>query len=247
MMCIPFFMAQWEEHHTGVLRTCVLWNEGKRGWGVTETQWLQMSMFLLAATVGAWVFYVPLFMGVTLMTAIVNGFTLSLIPVCGLSFKMIWETKQTNDRRLAAFSELASPMFISFLAATWPEASLLLKPRVISMTYGIAMILCITKMIIFSMAHMEYKPFQPVILCVLVPYMVESYTSGSGLIVNASFVSAFFLYFRFVCGAITEISDHPGIRCFTIKEKKEAPALSMGKKDEKKDQDQAKSPTGTNC
>ena len=60
-------------------------------------------------------------------------------------------------------------------------------------------------------------------------------------------ITAFVLYIRFVCGAITEICDHLGIHCFKVKEKTDQPTLTIGTGKKKDDATAAKSPTGTNC
>merc|ERR1719310_2212015 len=108
------------------------------------------------------------------------------------------------------------------------------------------MVLCISKMIVFSMAHMEYSAFQPVILCIMIPYLLEGRLSSS-LVYSGAFFCTGILYFRFVCGAISEICDHLGIQCFKVKKQKEdGPTLAIPQGSDKAT-DAAKSPTGTNC
>lgn len=46
-----FYMAQWEEYHTGTLN----WSNGN--FGVTESQFVQMAFFMISAVFGKFFFF----------------------------------------------------------------------------------------------------------------------------------------------------------------------------------------------
>jgi len=162
-----------------------------------------------------------------------------------LSTKLVWDTKASSPRRQEAFSNLISPISMTLMALTWPQESLLSEPRVISICYSISMILCICKMIVFSMAHMEYKPFQPIMLCVAIPYILAQLGIAPRFIYYIAFLASIVIFGRFVTGAISEICEHLNIKCFRIKAKSDGPTLAIP--DKKAENAKVQSPTGTNC
>jgi len=247
IFAVPFFLAQWEEMHTGTLRTCMLFMDGKMGIGVTETQIFQMFVFLLAAICGPGLYTYSVTESFTTGRIILNCLSVGLVGMCLMSLKYVWDVKGTNERRLEAMKQLATPLALSAVALCWTSPANIANPRVSSMNYGLGMGYCIVKMIIFSMAHMPFSTFQPVVFSVVLPYVLEMMLGGSYWL-YIGFIANIIIFARFVCGAISEICEMLNINAFKVKDtkKNDGPSLAIPSKAAEKEP-LLKSPTGTGC
>lgn len=247
LFAVPFFLAQWEEMHTGTLRTCMLFMDGKMGFGVTEVQVVQMFSFLLAAVFGAGLYTYPITDSLTTGQLILNSATVGLSGMSVLSVKYVWAVKATTDRRIEAVKQLATPMALSAVALFWISPANIDNPRVSSLNYGLGMGYCIVKMIVFSMAHMPFSTFQPVVFTVMLPYVLEMLTGGPYWL-YIGFIANNIIFARFVCGAISEICEMLNIDAFKVKDTKKNDGISLSIPSKGAEKESLlKSPTGTGC
>eukprot|EP00585_Thalassiosira_rotula_P002501 CAMPEP_0196134326 /NCGR_PEP_ID=MMETSP0910-20130528/3263_1 /TAXON_ID=49265 /ORGANISM="Thalassiosira rotula, Strain GSO102" /LENGTH=424 /DNA_ID=CAMNT_0041394225 /DNA_START=68 /DNA_END=1342 /DNA_ORIENTATION=- len=234
-----FFMAQWEEYHTHVLPHCA----GK--WvGVTETNYSLGLIAIANSFLDRAAFYqrtmdqvlAPLGESVVnLLPTVVRESELRHFLMAGWGFMsvtlVIFSFKRTLTHprvstmklRLYAVSKLATPFALCVAAFLIPPDAV--RTRYLSVTVGLAFSLLTKKMIIFSMAKMQYAVVQwdavPFLLVALWIRFDERLTKmGADFALGTVCFWYAFRLLRWANVTINQICAKLDIYCFTLKKRK---------------------------
>ncbi|KAL0591674.1 hypothetical protein ABG067_000816 [Albugo candida] len=241
-LCITFYLAQWEEYHTGIM-TC-----GNGVIGVTEGQFLLIGVHLIAVVFGNNLYTHPLFHSerigiVTPATALLTGLIASnILLVLGNITRVL-----KNDQRIPA-DEMGHKHVSKFLAcvqlipvvlvsiSSWlwisgpSEAEYRAFPLLFLGPIGILYVLLSTRMIVSHMCKVPFPSQLRVLLPVVLVTMNAHFPRWIGrseswihpMVATISF-GAFMLavYTHYVYHVVTEICGHLGIHAFKIKARKE--------------------------
>nr|CCA20429.1 CDPalcohol phosphatidyltransferase putative [Albugo laibachii Nc14] len=240
-LCTTFYLAQWEEYHTGIM-TC-----GNGVIGVTEGQFLLIGVHLIAAVFGSELYAQPIFQSqklgsVTFATALLVALVASnVLLVLGNIAHVLQNAQQIPSdelghkqvSKLLACIQLIPVALVTILSWLWisgpNEAQYREFPLLFLGPIGILYVLLSTRMIV---SHMCKIPFSsqllvllPAILVTLSGYAAQ--WSGSEewihpMMATISF-GAFMLaiYMHYVYHVVMEICNHLGIQAFKIKARKE--------------------------
>eukprot|EP00742_Colponemidia_sp_Colp-10_P001662 GILJ01001782.1.p1 GENE.GILJ01001782.1~~GILJ01001782.1.p1 ORF type:complete len:368 (-),score=53.33 GILJ01001782.1:285-1235(-) len=230
---IPFFLAQWEEYHTHIIRTHI------GNFGVTEGQWTVIIVLvasgilppgtlntplasLLPESLGAALiardwnvpFYMPLMM-------------LSNIATFGVALLNIVQVIRIAKHKMEAFLQLVPLSAMVALAFVWQRTSAFAAHALIGLiTLGLLFTYLTSQIIVCGMCHMPYSAFQPVLLPL--PFIVANSFASTlfqtkGPLVDEGFVMVAYgvfvgaVYSCFVVGTIQQITSYLQINCFTLK------------------------------
>jgi len=233
-----FFMAQWQEHYTGVLSTSF------GPVGVTETQYGLISFALLAGLAGpdrvAAVMTSQVF-GLQVGHFFVWLWILFNIVLMGFCFFKTFTHKSSHPHepgqwvapsimkdhldlnRVTALLDMLPIVFLNVvLLCCWHPDIVESMPRVLCLSAGLLFFYLTAQMIVFSMGCMEFNPFQPVLL----PFAALAFASRFAylpfemfavkvtLVVHTIVLS--FYVMAWVLTVINELKAHLGIHIFTV-------------------------------
>mmetsp|Transcript_16607 Transcript_16607/g.49684 ORF Transcript_16607/g.49684 Transcript_16607/m.49684 type:complete len:406 (-) Transcript_16607:348-1565(-) len=237
---IPWFAAQWEEYHTGLM----LYGNGY--WGVTEANYLLVIINWITAAVGPWLWAAPAFdvlpfdppkwLHPRIASATVNEFVITFVVIFGLEqvvgqiyrvFKLTRNMLPVDGRghkklgrRVAGAHILQLTILFGLGAAVMSHH--LTAPgqlRAQFAIFGIVYALQATRMI---MTHMCKEPFEifwwPVTIMVLVIGNDWLQLLPPSLMAWAAVGIILAGYLHYVVSVIQQICGFLGISCLTIPE-----------------------------
>lgn len=148
-LLFSFFVAQWEEYHTGVLP------HASGQIGVTEVNYSLALASLVNAFLPRSELYTP-----ELLHLLFRGwFSFAGILIL-LSFQRTLRSVEGVSHKLQALLKLTSPLTLSLVVGFLPATVWQAETRLISLVYGLAMCLVTIKMIVFSMARQAFAVVQ---------------------------------------------------------------------------------------
>ncbi|CAH0476763.1 unnamed protein product [Peronospora belbahrii] len=232
---ITFYLAQWEEYHTGVM-SC-----GNGFFGVTEGQLVLVAVHLVAALFGAgfWTTKLPIF-SVTMTDVLLGALVASNVLLAyGNISKVLQAAPNAIPRDELGNKHISKPValvqlvplgILLVLGSLWicgPDAKNYEHyPVLLLFSIGIGYVFLSTRMI---MSHMCKIPFSPQ-LRVIIPFsfvIFNAYGPALGIlskplvptIVASSLYMVFIVvvYLHFVSGVIKDICDFLNIFLFKIK------------------------------
>lgn len=234
-----FYMAQWEEYHTGTLN----WSNGYVG--VTESQFLQMGLFLGSACFGKgiWSAAVPGLPGVTVLRVMV--WTLLPLAACMIASNVgkVWSSRPEHlpeDERgrktigvypgVLQLLAMSAAIGLGFALSVGPAAPVFVKHTGLQLfMLGTVTAHLTSRMIVHHMAKaaLFLQDLACPSLLVLAGVTLNVYwvTLGLGNSAPLDPERALFLgsglalasYLRYVTGVVSDICGHLDIECFRIK------------------------------
>lgn len=234
-----FFMAQWQEHHTGVLYTA--WGPV----GVTETQYALMLFLLMGGIVGpdalqsffstqavgaltlsnlfitSWVIFNFLLMGLSMYTTMTH--TGGRKQGSGWVAPSIMDDKEhTAVNKKKALLELTPVVLLNVvLLFGWHADIIAGCPRALCLSFGFLFIYLTGQMIVFSMACTPFNtvqwmllPFAAIAFASQIAQSFEMVVVQATLTIHALVV--FLLALFWALTVIGEITTHLGIKVFTV-------------------------------
>uniref|UniRef100_M4BV39 Aminoalcoholphosphotransferase n=1 Tax=Hyaloperonospora arabidopsidis (strain Emoy2) TaxID=559515 RepID=M4BV39_HYAAE len=237
-VCITFYLAQWQEYHTGVM------NCGNGFFGVTEGQLTLVAVHLAAAFFGAgfWtaeLSFVPT-ISVTMTQVLLCALVASNVLLAyGNVSSVLWAAADTIPREELGNKHISKPIalvqlvpigILLVLGSLWicgPDAENYENyPVLFLFPIGIGYVFLSTRMI---MSHMCKIPFTPQ-LRVIIPFgfvILNAYGTAAGIlskpliptIVSSSLYVVFIVlvYLQFIVGVVKDICDFLNIFLFKIK------------------------------
>jgi len=225
-----FFMAQWQEHYTGVL--CTSYGPV----GVTETQYGLIALAAVAGILG------PNGTEALMTSRLVGDFTLSnflvsswivfnffLMGMClhqTLSYKSTTAAQELNRPR--AMLDLLPVVVLNFVFLFgWDATVVADMPRVLGLSAGLLFFYLTAQMILYSMACSNFEPKQWMLFpfAALAVASRVAYLPFEVLIVKFTLILhtvALTLYVKcWILTVISELTTHLGIRVFTVEPKTE--------------------------
>jgi len=214
--CVTFYMAQWEEYHTGTLELWYL--------NVTEAQLLIMLIHLMTAALGShfWLQTVVV-AGVALQyNWIVVGFQLvgAGITVLGNIQKIL----SKEGLNLTVFSRLIPMIMCVALFAVWGEYSPIhvvhTHPHWFLLALGFMTSNLVGRVVVARVCKEPFSWFQPLLLPLLFgaanAYLNEMFVEEKYYVVGFSlFLMA--AYLHFALWVIDAMCGYLGIKCLSIK------------------------------
>jgi len=232
-----FFMAQWEEYYTGVLPHAT----GK--WcGVTEVNYGLGVITILQAFIDRESFWtstlssrlppalsssLPPFISTLEMRniGVLSWFFMNLVLV-SLSLRRVMTHPNVTQHKLqfTAFTNLITPFLLAMSPFILPANIIQHYTRYVSVALGLAFSLVTKKIIVFSMAKMNYASIQmdvlPLIMaCVWVTLDERLTQRGAKNVFGILCLWNAWRLLRWANLAIDQICARLGIYCFTIKKK----------------------------
>jgi len=230
-----FFVAQWEEYHTGLLP------HATGNIGVTEVNygiglftiinsfinrqalWKSRVEELIPATVTA---ILPPSLGVIELRYV--GTTMLgvlMIPLILLSLYRVMKHEKQREN-ISAIYKLCTPLLIAVTPFLLPESVIQNNTRYLSIATGLLLCLVTVKMICFSMAKMTYAAFQAealpyFLICSWIRMDGNLTELGSSLILGLLCLWYVYRLLKWAQRAIDQICARLGIFCFSIKKKVE--------------------------
>uniref|UniRef100_A0AAV1TZ26 Uncharacterized protein n=1 Tax=Peronospora matthiolae TaxID=2874970 RepID=A0AAV1TZ26_9STRA len=237
-VCVTFYLAQWQEYHTGVM------NCGNGFFGVTEGQLTLVAVHLAAAFFGAgfWtaeLSFVPT-ISVTMTQVLLCALVASNVLLAyGNVSSVLWAAADTIPREELGNKHISKPIalvqlvpigILLVLGSLWicgPDAENYENyPVLFLFPIGIGYVFLSTRMI---MSHMCKIPFTPQ-LRVIIPFgfvILNAYGTAAGIlskpliptIVSSSLYVVFIVlvYLQFIVGVVKDICDFLNIFLFKIK------------------------------
>lgn len=233
-VCVTFYLAQWEEYHTGVM-SC-----GNDFYGVTEGQLSLVAFHLLAAAFGAdfWLLQTPLVpVAFPLWQALVGVLVASNVVLAFGNVSNVLtgppipsdELGNKHVSKALAMVQLVPIGILLVLGSLWimgPDADNYARyPVLFLFPIGIGYVFFSTRMIV---SHMCKIPFTPQ-LRVIIPFglvILNAYGARVGLLdksaVNPMVASALYVlfifgvYLHFVSNVVKDICDYLNIFLFKI-------------------------------
>ena len=218
---VPFFLSNWEEASTGLMRFGVI--------GVTEAQFSSIGVLLATGALGGWIWdYRPL--GLVSMRAVfvaVGSFGCVYQLVTSIYYvrtHLAHPSSTAYDRQLSLVSLLQFVSFVvlSTLIVLSPSPLFPLYPRLVLWVIGLLSAYQVSRLII---CHVTLDPY-PVVFVVMVPLPLMC-AAMWGLLGNAvqsdvrwvraylAFIAALYVHFIYV--SINQITHYLGIYCLSIK------------------------------
>jgi len=235
MHIVPFFVSNWEETQTGMMRFGAI--------GVTEGQFLIIFIMLLSAVTGSWIWsYKFVVLGHSLR--VVHFFV--GVGLFGLIFAMwdtavvvrrYWASNPTVDSTKGKWA-LAQFFLLVGLGTAWICATyhtvFQTHPALIFLTIGFLFCYLVSRLIISKVTHGPYAKVFPVLypFPLILAHALCTQCTGRPVIVHPLYVAvAYFalvmaVYLHFIHGAITEITTFLGIQCFHLPKPSAAPVAS---------------------
>lgn len=240
---VPWFAAQWEEYHTGVM----LYGNGY--WGITEANYLLVLINWITAAVGPWLWTSQLFevlhmsppqwLPHSVAHATVNQFIVAFVATFGTEQLMgqIYRVVVANqmlpaeDRghkrlgRREALSHVAQLVMLFTLGAYVMSQDLIApgQLRACFAIFGIVYALQATRLI---MMHMCKEPFElfwwPITVIVLVIANDWLQAFNTNLVAWLAVGIVLAGYFHYVVAVIDQICSFLGINCLTIPDQSKA-------------------------
>jgi phosphatidylglycerophosphate synthase len=232
----PFFLAQWEEYHTHVMRTCTGYI------GVTEGQLLSMGVILVASILGSdfWSTPVNKFLPYPI-TSLLNALTittLARIAVAGVLISNSWlsynniksvvtlKQKQNKEEGQNCFLQLIPLATLIVCGILYQETKAFRQYPVIAFaTLGFVFSHLTTQMIVKSLTHEHF----PVLQWAIVPLpfiLLNSFAKKpplrEDLVLVIYFLFVLFCVARYIYGVIDQLTKALNIYC-----------LKLGKRDDK--------------
>jgi len=248
-----FFLAQWEEYHTHLMRTFTGYL------GVTEGQLASISVLLAAAVFGPdfWIISLKSFLphAVTSALAVVRITTIGHALICLLVLSNSWLMyhnitavfqhlrvhEQAREKRLGALRMLLPLLTLIISGYLYQETSAFKShPWVALATLGGVFSHLTSQMIVRSLTHENFSLLQWTVIPL--PFIVFNASlpsiTGQKAILNEEWV--LFAYFVFVVAAmwhfitnvIDEITKYLGIYCLRLGPRDNRPATVHPKKGE---------------
>ncbi|ELR16152.1 CDPalcohol phosphatidyltransferase superfamily protein [Acanthamoeba castellanii str. Neff] len=245
---MPFFMAHWEEYHTGELILGVLANP-------TEGQFVMCALLLTAAIKGPamWSTSWKTALGVESLAAdlpdlsvtnailgllFIGGFTMAFVNTV-----VVLRNVKKHKSNLLRSLLLLFPLAASGLSSTaWfhlSKINLLQNYTTAAIFFaGLQFSYILNRMLIARITRTEYNVWNPVPLLPIVGPLFCTFLSNNGLVSELQLfygvlgVTAL-IYVHFVCDVVGHLADHLGISCFTIpypKRKSVIAAVAAAKK-----------------
>jgi len=236
-----FFLAQWQEHHTGILYTA--WGPV----GVTESQYALMAFTAMggflgpdlltdifsAEVVGAltvsnifvicWIVFNFCLMGLSFYTTMTHARRVRKVAkgtwvapsICG-------KDNQEVDRARAALELLPAVFLNIVLMCGWHSDVIEFSSRSLCLSFGFLFFYLTAQMIVFSMACMPFNPVQ----CMLVPFTLLAFASKMAwlplemlvvrMTLNIHTLVVCLLALFWILTVTEEIKTHLGINVFTV-------------------------------
>ncbi|GMH86381.1 hypothetical protein TrST_g5551 [Triparma strigata] len=231
-----FFLAQWEEYHTGTLNT----NNGY--FGLTEGQLAQIAtMISCAVDRGMWSLVVPGF-GMEAKYVLLVPMT---VITCSLAvqstIRVLFTTRQSKipkaDYGVKEFDRFTAvlqlvPQYSMYAIGIWLTSSDLYKtlPVPIFMLWGTSCTFYTTQIIVSQMSKSQIDYFGPLTTVVGPMFLAAAFFNGvydfgkarvtEGHVLGLWAVVLLAQYAYFVSGVCLDLSSHLGIKVFTIPYKK---------------------------
>ncbi|CAM9870557.1 unnamed protein product [Pylaiella littoralis] len=237
-----FYMAQWEEYHTGTLN----WSNGYMG--VTESQLVQMGLFVVTACFGKGVWSAALTVpgtevSVSVLQAMVWGLAPLAVAMVSSNFRKVWASRPEDlpeeERGLKTIGVYPGvPQLLAMFVAMGLGIALSVGPAfpVFAKHTGLQLFMLgavTTHLTSYMIMHHMAKSalFLQDLACpslvVLAAVTLNVYWPSLGLgesspmdpekALFAGSAIAIASYLRYVCGAITDICWYLDIQCFRIK------------------------------
>jgi len=223
-----FFLAQWQEHYTGIL--CTSFGPV----GVTETQYGLMSLAVFAGWLGPeqvaktfagttvsvpWS-YTPLPIGILC----IQCWVVFVMVLSSISIYSTIKEAYSSGRLSTCLMELLPIIALNLAFEAWNLESYALAPRLVCFIAGVLFFYYTAQMILFSMAKMAFPIWQ----CTLVPFVAVAVYSNSATQDQAlrsfeTFAIAVMMWvLLWLSKCINQLKRHLGINIFTIKVNKTA-------------------------
>eukprot|EP01006_Ploeotia_vitrea_P011444 TRINITY_DN30431_c0_g1_i1.p1 TRINITY_DN30431_c0_g1~~TRINITY_DN30431_c0_g1_i1.p1 ORF type:complete len:488 (-),score=232.36 TRINITY_DN30431_c0_g1_i1:139-1602(-) len=219
---VPFWTANWEESHTHVFRFGML--------GVTEAQYLIMSMIGLSGVYGPQIWHemVP-YLNVQWRTAVV-GFTLAgaIYQVLESMWIVTSKYRENNDSvglRIALWQQ-AQFLIVIALGMAWmfsPTALFYEYPRLMLSVMGLLFSYLVSRLIISSVTNMRFPSWHalatPLPLFVINSFVrhVNGWAFCERVLLKWYVGIIAVVYVHYVYNVVFEICDYLDIYCFSIK------------------------------
>mmetsp|Transcript_98234 Transcript_98234/g.275027 ORF Transcript_98234/g.275027 Transcript_98234/m.275027 type:complete len:404 (-) Transcript_98234:163-1374(-) len=216
---VPWWVAQWEAYHTGVVRT------GSAVFGVTEIQLIVAGIHVVTAVFGNALWSLPLVGSFEFRVLCIGA---QLIVAGGLSVLSVIEVVKTTKSfgELAAAGKRALPLVVLVgVTFAWSVVGPDLHVRAVCAATCALFTRIASELVVCVMTLEPYPRLQPTILllpCFLVLAMLgvlEGPAGGAALWVYAAY--CIFDAFAYVVDVLIEISTHLGVSIFFITPKKE--------------------------
>lgn len=239
-----FFLAQWQEHYTGVLHTCI------GPVGVTESQYAVIGLTLFGGIVGPdrlealgargifgegsmpfghcfvllWVIFNIVLMSICFYMTMSHKSSLAHPAAGQWSAPAILRHHEALHRPKALL-DLAPLVFLNFVFLFgWHSDIVTTMPRVLCLSAGLLFFYLTAQMIVFSMAVMPFSANQPMLLPFAALALASrcAYLPFEMVIVKFTLVAHTVVIFIYVLmwltTVINEIKAHLGIHIFTVSE-----------------------------
>lgn len=216
-----FYMAQWEEYHTGILQHSV------GNVGVTETNYGLGLFTILNAFLdrrALWRFpiqnilpFVPehIHLGhAALSTTVI----MLILLVLGSFNRVIINHYSALNKRMFALGQLLTPASMLLAVVFLPKAARDDNTRYVSLATGLLFSLLTQKVIIFSMAKMTFATIQlEAIPLFLVSIYIHLYATHIELILQLLCLWYAYRLHKFAWLAVHQLCERLDINCFSIK------------------------------
>jgi len=229
VLATAFFMAQWQEHYTGVL--CTSFGPV----GVTETQYALIALVAFAGVLGPDRVEGMMLSGVFGLTLGKFFIVLWIIFNFGLMGFCMYGTmtQQAEEGGVAinkfrAVQDLLPILALNFVFLFgWDATVVADMPRVLSLSAGLLFFYMTAQMIVFSMARSNFQriqwmmlPFAALAFASRVAYLpFEMLLVKVSLVIHTVAMTIYVLYW--IMEVVSELTAHLGIRVFTIEPKAE--------------------------
>jgi len=227
---IAFYLAQWEEFHTGTLELGIA--------NVTEVQILGMIVHLTTFFFGPSFWLTPIDLNIFKNHININYATLLYIAqglgaagtLAGNLIKISNLTMKSDSKldRSQVWSHLIPAFVIVLFSGLWAyysETSLLqTHPNVFLIAIGNLFSYLVGRMVLARVTMEKFNPYQPIIL----PLILAFINTIMGQVIMSEVYFMYLLlilftlvYLHFALSVIDELTTHLKIRCLTIPHKKE--------------------------
>ena len=213
---VPFFLAQWEEYHTHVIRTNVGW------FGVTEGQYLTVLLFLVTPLLPEGFWEMSPFLGVTYCQLLCGGF---MLAPGYMTLTFFQNTFSKAKKPLVALQQLVplvvnmaclyAAFYLDGVDGTVPHMTP--NPRLFFSTFMFLNVYFITVIIVMNLAKQPF-PCYPTILLAPILLVANAWfgvlPATWALVVALLYVIGSYLNFCMDC--INTICRHRNIYCFKL-------------------------------
>jgi phosphatidylglycerophosphate synthase len=211
---VPFFLAQWEEHHTHCIRTFVGYI------GVTEGQMVSISLMLISGFKGAAFFRQTLSSLHPALPALELNNALMILMALANTYIVLSNLQEVKAKTegFGAFKDLIPLTVLALCCAPLRYTSGFEEaPRLYCLTVGAVFSHLTTQMIVCNVTHMDFSVLQPTAL--LFPLIIVNASLGSLPQVPVMMAFMAFVVFSmgtFILCSISQITKTLGIYCLSL-------------------------------